>query len=481
MAERSNTPLLPPVCIVNEDEESLQELVTLLQKSGVAEAVPLTDSRELIPLMLRQKTAAVVLEPYSENSLGTAMVSDIIRHFPETPVVVVTASSLVDTAVACMREGAFDYFIKPVDQYRFVASVRRAVESFLLRQEVHALKVYLSHTNLSHQEAFGRILTNNKEMKQIFQYVEAIAGSGESLLITGETGVGKGLLAEAVHHVSGRSGEFVSLNVAGLDDNLFSDTLFGHRKGAFSGADTHRDGLVARASGGTLFLDEIGDLKHPSQVKLLRLLQEQSYYPLGSDVPKLSSARILAATNHDLRKLIATGSFRQDLFYRLTAHRIEIPPIRERKEDIPLLLGYFIQEACRTMNKNIPDVPSQLVTLLSNFHFPGNVRQMRAMVFDAVARHPGGAVISMDSFHKYIRENAPHGQRESKENTSPETPPIIPGDIPFPTLKEGVAMLVQEAMRRANNNQGIAATLLGITRQSLNRRVLKLRHADEDD
>lgn len=477
LTELTNPAGLPPVCIVDEDEESLAGLSLLLRETGIREIMAIPDSRELIPLLLRQKAMAVVLDPYTEHSLGTALVSEVIRHFPETPVVVITSSREVETAVACMREGAFDYFVKPVEAPRFVAGVRRAIDSFLLRQEVHAFKSFLTHGGLSHKEAFGKILTNSKAMKNIFQYVEAVAGSGETILITGETGVGKGLLAEAAHQVSNRLGEFVSLNVAGLDDALFSDTLFGHRKGAFSGADTNRDGLVSRAAGGTLFLDEIGDLKQASQVKLLRLLQEQSYYPLGSDLPKLSSARIIAATNHDLRKLIAAGSFRQDLFYRLSSHRIEIPPVRDRKEDIPLLLGFFIQESCRAMSKTVPDTPHQLLTLLSTYHFPGNVREMRAMVYDAVARHPGGPMLSMDSFHSNIRQNAgPQAKPAVREEGG--HCPVIPADGPFPSLREGTDCLVREAMRRANHNQGIAATLLGITRQSLNRRILKMRQGE---
>ncbi|MBF0270656.1 MAG: sigma-54-dependent Fis family transcriptional regulator [Magnetococcales bacterium] len=468
---------MPPVFLVDDEEHVLDSLSLFLRGSGFKEVVTVQDSRDLMPLMLRQKAMTVILDLFMPHLSGIELLPEIIRHFPEVPVVVVTASQEVETAVACMREGAFDYLVKPVERTRFVTSVRRAVDTFMLRQEVHALKSYLIHGGLNQKEAFSRILTNSSQMRGIFQYIEAVAGSGETILITGETGVGKGLLAEAVHRVSGRAGGFISLNVAGLDDTLFSDTLFGHRKGAFSGADTNREGLVTRAAGGTLFLDEIGDLKPASQVKLLRLLQEQSYYPLGSDVPKLSSARIVAATNNDLRKMIASGEFRQDLYYRLTSHRVEIPPLRERPEDIPLLLGFFTQDAARAMNKAVPNTPPQLLTLLATHHFPGNVRELRALVFDAVARHPGSPTLSMESFHQAIRaNNQPTGtlpERSPNETATPLAGMFSSG--PFPPLKEGIDAMVMEAMRRANNNQGIAATLLGITRQSLNRRLINMR------
>jgi transcriptional regulator with PAS, ATPase and Fis domain len=300
-------------------------------------------------------------------------------------------------------------------------------------------------------------------MRNLFQYAEAIAGSGEPVLITGETGTGKELLAEAVHRLSGRSGEFVPVNVAGLDDALFSDTLFGHRRGAFSGADSAREGMVAKAAGGTLFLDEIGDLKPPSQVKLLRLLQEQQYYPLGSDIAKVSNVRILCATHQDLHAAMAEEAFRSDLFYRLSVHQIDIPPLRRRNEDIPVLVGHFIEQAAESLGKKAPEVPAELLTLLSNHHFPGNVRELRALVFDAVARHQSGGVLSMKSFRKAVTAKRPIDAAVEQSDL----------DGRFLTLKEAEQKHIHLALQRAGNNQGIAATLLGISRPALNRRLAR--------
>jgi transcriptional regulator with PAS, ATPase and Fis domain len=307
-------------------------------------------------------------------------------------------------------------------------------------------------------------------MHSLFQYVEAVSGSGEPILITGETGTGKELLAAAAHRLSGRRGEFVPVNVAGLDDSLFSDTLFGHRKGAYSGADTSREGMVAKAAGGTLFLDEIGDLTPASQTKLLRLLQERQYFPLGSDVAKVSDARILCATHRDLSICMAEDRFRSDLFYRLSVHQVDIPPLRERREDIPVLVAFFAAEAAASLDKKPPEAPPELLNLLENYHFPGNVRELRAMVVDAVARHKSGPVLGVKSFRKTIKEQlhaSPAAKKGAEHPTTGEK---------FPTLKEAERLHIEEAMRRAGGNQGTAAALLGISRPALNRRLARMQN-----
>ncbi len=375
----------------------------------------------------------------------------------------------LDSAVACMKEGAFDYLVKPVEESRFVSSVKRALELRALRRQVGALKHSLITDRLEHGEAFSSIVTVSRKMRSLFQYLEAIAGSSEPVLITGETGSGKELLAEAVHRLSSLKGEFVPVNMAGLDDTLFSDTLFGHRRGAYSGADTAREGMVARAAGGTLFLDEIGDLTLASQVKLLRLLQERQYYPLGSDMAKISDARILCATHRDLNARMAEEAFRSDLYYRLSVHQVDVPPLRERKEDIPVLLAFFAAEAADSLEKKPIEAHPELLTLLANYHFPGNVRELRAMVFDAVARHKSGPVLAVKSFRKTIKNQitaTPVG-KQTIDSTGP--------DGRFPTLKEAERLHIEEALLRAGGNQGTAAALLGISRPALNRRLARMK------
>jgi DNA-binding NtrC family response regulator len=255
---------------------------------------------------------------------------------------------------------------------------------------------------------------------------------------------------------------------------MFSDTLFGHRKGAYTGADQAREGLIARAAGGTLFLDEIGDLSETSQVKLLRLIDDRKYYPLGSDVAKESDARVVCATHRPVEALMKKGGFRRDLYYRLSGHKVHLPPLRERKEDIPLLVDAFLAAAAEEEGKRKPTPPAELYTLLSAYDFPGNVRELRMMVFDAVVRHKGG-VLSMESLRKVVgaRETDPPPE-ESADVSVPAGPPALFGDMPrLPTLKEAEEQLVAEALARARNNQGIAASLLGITRQALNKRLVR--------
>ena len=265
-----------------------------------------------------------------------------------------------ETAVRCMRAGAFDYLAKPIDRTRLLTSVRHAIERRETEREIHSLREGLFSNRPAFPEFFRDIVTSDPSMLKVFQYVEAIAPTSLPVLITGETGVGKELVARAIHAASRRSGSFVSVNIAGLDDTLFADTLFGHAKGAFTGAEVARDGVIAKADEGTLFLDEIGDLAPESQIKLLRLLQEHEYYALGTDRPRPTTARFVFATNVDIERGTGDVRFRKDLLYRLRSHHIRIPSLRERRGDLPGLVDHFFEKASRAVNKDRPAVPAEL-------------------------------------------------------------------------------------------------------------------------
>ncbi|MEW8026781.1 MAG: sigma-54 dependent transcriptional regulator [Candidatus Thiodiazotropha sp.] len=456
-----------PVVLVDDESSVLFSSKMVLQSAGIKEVLTLEDSRELMPLLAEQDVAVVVLDLFMPYLSGTQLLPEIVRKHPELPVIVMTATQEVETAVACMKEGGFDYLVKPVEENRFVSSVKHAMEVRALRQQVSALRRSLMTDQLEHGEVFSNIVTVSRKMRSLFQYLEAIAVSAEPVLITGETGTGKELLAKAIHRLSHRKGAFVPVNAAGLDDTLFSDTLFGHRKGAFSGADTTREGMVAKAEGGTLFLDEIGDLTNASQVKLLRLLQERRYYPLGSDMAKVCNTRILCATNRNLNERMSAESFRSDLYYRLSVHQVDIPPLRERNEDIPALVTYFISEAADSLGKRMPEASPELLTLLANYHFPGNIRELRAMVFDAVARHKSGQVLGIESFRNTVK------LQQVATEERPDGAAAMEGR--FPTLKEAELLHIEEALNRAGGNQGTAAALLGISRPALNRRLARMR------
>ena len=462
------------ILLVDDEEQILFASSLLLKGSGLGNAVTLNDGSKVLTLLEEQAISLVVLDLCMPGVSGQELLREINYRFPQVMVIVMTAVSEVSTAVACMKSGAFDYLTKPVQKEEFLACIRRALDVCTLRQENLSLRESILSTSLGQGEHFAEIITSNRQMRLVFQYVEAVAGLGEPLLVTGESGVGKELVARAAHCLSGRSGELVTVNAAGLDDAMFSDSIFGHCKGAFTGADKEREGLVARAAGGTLFLDEIGDLEPKSQVKLLRLLQEREYYPLGADIPKRCDCRVIVATNRDLRQLVAAGGFRNDLYFRLCSHNVEIPPLRERRDDLPLLVDHFLEAASLVCGKKKPSYPKELITLLASYFFPGNLRELKGMIDNAVARHKGG-MLALESFEKSMHRGAgtsPLPTTAGLDSVSP-LPPHPPVAQRLPTFNEAEAYLVEEALKLAHGNQGIAAKMLGVTRQALNRRLHK--------
>jgi DNA-binding NtrC family response regulator len=465
----------PPVLLVDDEEQFLRSLNFALSADGINHLVECRDSRKVESLLAGREFGLVLLDMSMPHLSGRELLPRIVRDYPDIPVIVVTALNEVETAVQCMQTGAFDYLVKPVDDIRLLACVRRAINLLEVRRENRLLKDYLLNDRLENPDAFAAIVTRNKGMRAVFQYVEAISRTILPVLITGETGTGKELIARAIHNLSGRKGEFVPVNVAGVDDHFFSDTLFGHKKGAFTGADRDRKGLLEQASGGTLFLDEIGDLSADSQVKLLRLIEERKYYPVGADMPRLADARIVAATHRDLENGRAEGSFRKDLFYRLRTHHLRLPPLRERKEDIPLLAEYFLDRAAQSLGRKKITPPRELFVLLPAYHFPGNVRELEGMIYDAVSRHKSG-VLSLESFREKIAPRPQDGQEVSPsgpESLRPGEEIVFPGRLP--ALKESERLLIAEALKRSAGNQTLAAQMLGLTRRALNNRLKRTR------
>jgi len=459
------------VLLVDDEQLILYGADLAIRSAGIASVVTLDDSRKVMPLLADRDISLIILDLTMPFLSGKELMEKIGREHPEIAVIVMTGSNDLDTAVQCMKAGAFDYLVKPVEQERFLTSVTRALEVRSLKDEVMCLKQHLLENRVQYAPAFSKIITVSKNIQSLFQYLDVIASSPQPVLITGDTGVGKELFAQAVHNLSKRTGQFIAVNTAGLDETVFSDTLFGHVKGAYTGADSRRTGLIEKAADGTLFLDEIGDLKEVLQVKLLRLLQDQVYYPLGSDAPSRSEARIVVATNQNLQERMEAGAFRKDLYYRLRYHHIHIPPLRERKEDIPLLVDHFLEEAAVALNKSKPTVPVELIALLNSYDFPGNVRELGAMIYEAVACHARG-VLSLTIFREQIMEQKRVSRKKSAPNhVDPGSRFEIQGRLP--TLKEAEDYLVSESMRRAQGNQGIAAAMIGLTRQALNKRLLR--------
>jgi len=458
---------VPAIVVVDDEEAVLTSVRRTLRAAGFEEVLISADPRNVLPLMDAGPVSLVLLDLMMPHMSGTELLARIMESHPDVPVIIVTAEQDAKTAVECMKAGAYDYLLKPVGPDELVATVRRTIEHRELTDENALLRSKLLTQDLEKPEAFSSIITSDPSMLRVFTYLEAIGKGMHPALITGETGTGKELIARALHRVSGRRGDFVAVNVAGLDDTMFSDTLFGHKPGAFTGASSVRRGMAEIAGTGTLFLDEIGDLSAASQVKLLRLLQEREYYPLGSETPKRLDARVIAATHRD------PSSLRSDLFYRLRAYHVRIPALRERLDDLPQLVNAFVQEAAADLHKKPPMVPAKLFRHLRQHDFPGNVRELRAMVFDAVARN-GSAQLEIDPFLEAMHVGGAHEEDGGSMVHSDLTSGAVIPDIDWREL-EKINLL--NALNKAQwkvSGKGGAAELLGIKPSTLESRMKSL-------
>ncbi len=456
-----------PILIVEDEAETLRSFSMALRMSGINHILTCADSREAEAVLSQHPVGVALLDMVMPHLSGEELLQRIKQEYPWIPVIIITGVDEVDTAVRCIKAGALDYMVKPVEKDRLVSGVQRAIEIRELQEQNSLLKERMLTGKLAHPEVFADIITADRSMLAVFQYVESIAVSRQPVLITGETGTGKELLSGCIHRLSRPDKPLTAVNVAGIDDHAFTDTLFGHAKGAFTGAAERRPGLVEKAAGGTLFLDEIGDLGPESQVKLLRLLQEREYFPLGCDTAKTTDVRVIATTNQDLEALQQSGRFRKDLFYRLSTHRLHLPALRQRRADIPLLLDHFLAKAAAGLGKEVPLCPQAIVTALSQHDFPGNVRELAAMVHDAVGRDRIGRLSAQCFPGLTIAKDKIAAGAASELNGGP--PVVFPGEKPLPTIKEATLHLIQTALKHHHNNQSAAAQALGISRQRLAR------------
>ncbi|TVT45074.1 MAG: sigma-54-dependent Fis family transcriptional regulator [Denitromonas halophila] len=465
------------VLVVDDDASWLESIAFALERSGIGPVMTCGDGNEAKRILGSQPVRLLLLDLTMPDMSGEELLAWSVSEHPQTPVIILTGLDQTDIAVRCMKVGAFDYLVKTIEEDALIHSVRNALRTLDMEWEYQRLKTSLFSNELEHPEAFSSLVTQDPAMHSIFRYIESISATRATVLISGESGVGKDLIAKSIHTLGSPDGPFVAVNIAGLDDNVFSDTLFGHVKGAFTGAERARPGMVQAARGGTLFLDEIGDLSASSQVKLLRLLQNREYFPLGSDTPSTSDARVVVATNQSLDALQTSGTFRKDLYYRLRTHCISVPPLRARPWDVRLLVGHFLAEAAAELNKKPIAAPEAVVSLLSGYSFPGNVRELRSIVFDAMAQHRAGA-LSLIPFRKAIgvdQVESSSGVSGGPLESASAADVVFPKQIP--TIKGAVEQLVREAMSRSGGNQTIAAAMLGITQPSLSRRLRILKES----
>ncbi len=460
-----------PILVVDDEEHFLNSMKFTLRLSKITNVECCGDSRQVMKLLEQNNFSLILLDLIMPNISGEELLPQILEEYPHLPVIVITAINEAPTIVNCMKNGAFDYLTKPIDNNRLINIINHALDCRnKAKENVLLMEALLSETLKNPGYFKNNIITKNLKMLGIFKLIETIAEFNTPVLITGETGTGKELIARAIHDIkeSKPKGKFIADNVAGWNEDLFTDTLYGHEKGAFTGANYKRQGLLEQAVDGTIFLDEIGDLIMPLQTKLLRLIQEKEYFTLGSDKPKKTNARFVLATNKDLNALKETGEFRKDLFFRLNTHHIKLPTLKERKEDIFPLANYFLEKASKKFNKKIPRLHEKLINLLSNYDFPGNIRELESMIDEAMSVHQSG-VLSLDAFMKKIREQGREinfsDPKTGIEPNAVEEYYIIFGDS-FPTFKKMKRIYTAEAMKRSNNKQTDAAKLADLTRST---------------
>ena len=457
-----------PILMVDDEEDVLLSYKKILRNNGINNLILCQDSREVLNILSAKKISLILLDLSMPHISGQELIEKIKEQFPHIPVIVITGSSKIEDAVDCMKLSAFDYLLKPIDKNRIYSSIKNAMELNELKKEVKILKKHVLSRELEHPEAFNEIITISDKMKSVFKYIEAVASSPKPILITGESGVGKELIAKVVHDLSGHTGSFVPVNIAGLDDTIFTDTLFGHKKGAFTGAQNERSGLIEKAEDGTLFLDEIGDLESSSQIKLFRLLQENEYYKMGSDIKRLSRARIVAATSVELEKKILEKTFRNELYFRLITHQVHIPPLRERLEDLPLLVSNFVDDASSSLNKGSLIIPDELINILLCYSFPGNIRELQAIIFNTVSITKTDT-LDMSYIKEYISKRS-----DSVLEPSPDSGKdikVVTSSGKLPTLKEMENFLFREAIKKTRGNQSAAAKTVGVSQPTFNRWV----------
>jgi DNA-binding NtrC family response regulator len=440
--------------LVVEDEEKLRRVLELqlrsadfeVEKTGLAEeALKLVDRADLVLTDLRLPGMG-----------GLELTSAIRRENARIPIVVMTAFGTVETAVEAMKAGAADFLLKPFSLDHLMTVIRKALEMRALQDENLKLR-----QELGHRYEFDNIVGHSPSMQEIFATVERVAPSRSTVLLAGESGVGKDLIARAIHyHSPRRDRPFVKINCTAIPENLMESELFGYEKGAFTGANTTKPGKFEQADTGTAFLDEIGDVPASIQVKLLRVLQEREFERLGSNKTRHIDVRIVAATNQDLRAALEQGTFREDLYYRLNVVPIDIPPLRERREDIPFLAEHFVAKLGRASGSRVESISEAAIEKLMGYHWPGNVRELENVIERSIVLSPAARLEAAD-----IRlDTSPRVPRQAADN-------CLPDGV---TLDEYEQAIIREALRRADGNKSQAARLLGLTRNALRYRLSQM-------
>lgn len=388
--------------LIVEDEPNLKKLLSILLTQAQYQVIAFDNAEEAIELLKQQSVDLVLMDNHLPHMSGLAALK-IIKHLhPEMFVILMTAYAGVDTAVEALKLGAFDYIVKPFDLNELKALVKRSLEL----NKAHKEGVNLSpKISLSNADDKGHILTNSPNMMELCRDIAKVSQTKTTVLITGESGTGKELVAKTIHYYSTRStGPFIKVNCGALPETLLESTLFGHEKGSFTGAHQRQVGLFERAHQGTLFLDEVGEMSTHLQVKLLRVIQEKEFEPIGATQVMKADFRLIAATNRHLQEMVEAGTFRQDLYYRLNVMGLSLPPLRERPHDIMLLARYFANQFCLENNKALLDFSLNTIEVLNQYHWPGNIRELSNAIERAVIMS-NGLFIYPEDLPEHIIEN----------------------------------------------------------------------------
>jgi two-component system response regulator HydG len=438
------------VLVVDDDAGNLASLEKIFQRDGMR-AFTADSARAALEIVRKHRVQVVLSDLMMPGTSGIELLRALKEVSPDVEVVLMTAYGTVETAVQAMREGAYDFVEKPLKRVTIVKSVRKAAERHLLVAENRSLRQEIRL--LKHRDIVGQ----SPALRRVLDIATQAAPSTATVLILGESGTGKELIARFIHSKSARSsGPFVAVNCAAIPESILEAELFGHERGAFTGATSRREGRFARARGGTLFLDEIGELSPAVQVKILRVLQEGEYEPIGGRTEK-SDARIVAATNRDLLAEVEAGRFREDLYYRLNVIALTAPPLRARREDIPLLADHFLGVYCKKNGRARLSVAPEVLTKLSDYSWPGNVRELENVIERAAVLCPSGVIALGDLPDAIAEATAP-----------------APSTLSFPLgtpLAEVEQRLIRETMKYTSGDKSLAAQLLGISTRTIYRKL----------
>lgn len=448
--------------LIVEDEPKMRRLleISLGEEGHAIHTAP--DAETGLKCFQREEIHLVLTDLKLPGMNGLEFLREVKQWNPSVPIVVMTAFGSVETAVEAMKAGASDYVLKPFSMAEMKLVVRKELDVQKVREENRSLREALGK-RYHYQNIIGR----SARMQEVLALVERVAPTNSTVLLGGESGVGKDLIARAIHQNSRRAtGPFIKLNSTAIPDTLFESELFGYEKGAFTGANTSKPGKFELADKGSLFLDEIGDVPAPIQVKLLRVLQEREFERLGGTRTLKVDVRLIAATNKDLRAALEQGTFREDLYYRLNVVPVDIPPLREHKEDIPDLVNHFLERFNRDNGKRTESITPAALKLLMEYHWPGNVRQLENTVERAVALS-AKPVIDVDD----IQLDAGGPRAAAGTGTA-----LLPEGM---TLEQWEDEMIREALRRANGNKSQAARMLGLSRNALRYRLSRIGVPDD--